>query len=101
LTTQNTGSYRTEGGTRWGCTKLRQLRPYSPDQRPCTGETERDLAQILTGLLAGLRLDELRRADVGDIRTSTGDGAVIHVRGKAGKDRIVPIEADLLAVIEN
>ena len=32
---------------------------------------ERDLALILTGLLAGLRADELRRADVGDIRTST------------------------------
>jgi integrase/recombinase XerC len=66
-----------------------------------TDWAERDLALILTGLLAGLRLDELRRADVGDIRTSTGDGAVIHVRGKAGKDRTVPFEADLLAVIEN
>ena len=43
---------------------------------------ERDLALILTGLLAGLRADELRRADVGDIRTSTGGGAVIHVPGK-------------------
>jgi integrase/recombinase XerC len=52
-----------------------------------TDWAERDLALILTGLLAGLRLDELRRADVGDIRTSTGDGAVIYVRGKAGKDR--------------
>jgi integrase/recombinase XerC len=62
---------------------------------------ERDLALILTGLLAGLRADELRRADVGDIRTSTGGGAVIHVRGKGGKDRTVPIEADLLAVIED
>jgi integrase len=65
-----------------------------------TDWAERDLALILTGLLAGLRLDELRRADVGDIRTSTGDGAVIYVRGKSGKDRTVPIEADLLAVIE-
>lgn len=53
------------------------------------------------GLLAGLRLDELRRADVGDVRTSTGDGAVIHVRGKGSKDRAVPIEADLLTVIED
>jgi integrase/recombinase XerC len=53
-----------------------------------TGRTnwpERDLALILTGLLAGLRADQLRRADVGDIRTSTGDGAVIHVRGKAAR----------------
>ena len=62
---------------------------------------ERDLALILTGLLAGLRLDELRRADVGDIRTGSGDGAVIYVRGKGDKDRTVPIEADLLEVIEN
>ena len=41
---------------------------------------------ILTGPLAGLRADELRRADVGDIRTSTGGGAVIHLRGKGTKD---------------
>ena len=56
---------------------------------------ERDLALILTGLLAGLRADELRRADVGDIRTAAGSGAVIHVRGKGSKDRLVPIETDL------
>jgi integrase/recombinase XerC len=62
---------------------------------------ERDLALILTGLLAGLRADELRRADVGDIRTGTDGGAVLHVRGKGGKDRAVPIEAELLSVIED
>jgi integrase/recombinase XerC len=56
---------------------------------------QRDLALILTGLLAGLRADELRRANIGDIRTSTGSGAIIHVRGKGSKDRTVPIEADL------
>jgi len=60
---------------------------------------ERDLALILTGLLAGLRADELRRADIGDIRTTTGGGAVIHIRGKGSKDRTVPIEGDLLTVI--
>jgi site-specific recombinase XerC len=48
-----------------------------------------------------LRLDELRRADVGDIRTCTDEGAVIHVLGKAGKDRAVPIGADVLAMIVN
>jgi integrase/recombinase XerC len=42
-------------------------------------------ALILTGLLAGLRPDEIRRADVGDIHTSTDDGAVIHVRGRAAR----------------
>ena len=46
---------------------------------------ERDRALILTALLAGLRADELVRANVGDLRRSH-DGAVIHVRGK-GKDR--------------
>jgi integrase/recombinase XerC len=55
----------------------------------------------LTGLLAGLRADEPRRVDVGDIRTFTGSGAVVHVRGKGAKDRAVPIEADLLALIHN
>jgi integrase/recombinase XerC len=74
-------------------------RDHEPQRR--TDWPERDLALILTGLLAGLRADELRRADVGDIRTSTGDGAVIHVRGKGSKDRTVPIEADLLSVIED
>jgi site-specific recombinase XerC len=61
---------------------------------------ERDPALMLTGMLAGLRADELRRADVGDIRTGTDGGAVLHVRGKGSKDRAVPIEADLLSVIE-
>ena len=66
-----------------------------------TDWSERNLALILTGLLAGLRADELRRADVGDIRTAAGGGAVIGVRGKGSKDRSVPIEADLLSVIDD
>ena len=61
---------------------------------------ERDLAIILTALLAGLRAEELRQADVGDIRTTDDGAAVIHVKGKGGKDRSVPIEAELLSVIE-
>ena len=61
---------------------------------------ERDLAIILTALLAGLRAEELRQADVGDIRTVDDGSAVIHVKGKGGKDRSVPIEAELLSVIE-
>ena len=66
-----------------------------------TDWAERDLALILTGLLAGLRADELRRADVGDVRTSSDGGAVIHVRGTGSKDSPVPIEIDLLAIIED
>ena len=61
---------------------------------------ERDLALILTALLAGLRAEELRQVDVGDIRTTDDGSAVIHVKGKGGKDRSVPIEAELLSVIE-
>lgn len=61
---------------------------------------ERDLALILTALLAGLRADELRLVDVGDIRTTRGAAAVIHVHGKGGKERSVPIEAALLEAIE-
>jgi site-specific recombinase XerD len=61
---------------------------------------ERDQAIILTALLAGLRADELLRANVGDLRR-TDDGAVVHVRGKGGKDRRVPIEAALLEVLEH
>ena len=61
---------------------------------------ERDLALILTGLLAGLRAEELRQANVHDIRTTDDGAGVIHVKGKGGKDRSVPVEAELLAVID-
>jgi integrase/recombinase XerC len=61
---------------------------------------ERDLALILTGLLAGLRSEELQRTNVGDIRTTDDGAAVIHVKVKGGKERSVPIEAELVAVIE-
>ena len=60
---------------------------------------QRDRALILTALLAGLRADELVCANVGDLRR-TDDGAVIHVRGKGGKDRRVPIEPALVEVLE-
>ena len=53
---------------------------------------QRDRALILTALLAGLRADELVRANVGDLRR-TDDGAVIHVarqgrQGPPDPDRI-------------
>jgi site-specific recombinase XerD len=61
---------------------------------------ERDRALILTSLLAGLRADELLRANVGDVRRSD-DGAVVHIRGKGGKDRRIPIEPALLEVLDD
>jgi site-specific recombinase XerC len=67
-----------------------------PEQRR-SDWVERDRAIILTALLAGLRADELVRADVGDIRP-TEDGAVLQVTGKGGKDRRIPVEAPLVAV---
>jgi integrase/recombinase XerC len=65
-----------------------------------TDWAERDLAIILTALLAGLRAEELRGINVGDIRTTDDGAAVIHVKGKGGKERSVPIEAELLSVIQ-
>jgi integrase/recombinase XerC len=70
------------------------------DSKHHTDWAERDLAIILTALLAGLRAEELRQANVGDIRTTDDGAAVIHVKGKGGKERSVPIEAELLSVIE-
>jgi integrase/recombinase XerC len=73
---------------------------HDQDSNRQTDWTERDLALILTGLLAGLRAEELRQANVGDIRTTDDGAAVIHVKRKGGKDRSVPIEAELLSVID-
>ena len=50
-----------------------------------TDWAERDVVLILTGLPAGLRADELRRANVGDLHTSSDGGAVIHARAKAAR----------------
>ena len=61
---------------------------------------ERDRALILTSLLAGLRADELLRTNIGDIALGNDkDGAVIHVRGKGGKDRRIPIEPVLVGIL--
>lgn len=60
---------------------------------------ERDQAIVLTCLLAGLRTEELLGANIGDIRRGR-DGTIIHVRGKSRKERDVPIEPQLLDVLE-
>jgi integrase/recombinase XerC len=65
-----------------------------------TDWAERDLAIILTALLAALRAEELRQVNIGDIRTTDDGAAVIHVKGKGGKERSVPIETELLSVIQ-
>src|SRR5258707_11981480 len=52
-----------------------------PQPRRRSDWVERDRALILTALLAGLRADELLRANIGDLRCCD-DGAVIHVGGK-------------------
>jgi integrase/recombinase XerC len=53
----------------------------------------------LTAVLAGLRADELVRANIGDIRPAE-EGGVVQVHGKGNKDRRVPVERPLIAVIE-
>lgn len=60
---------------------------------------ERDRAIVLTAVLAGLRADELVRANVGHIRPADG-GGVIHVRGKGNKDRRIPVEPALIHELE-
>ncbi|GLP75236.1 hypothetical protein TUM20983_23460 [Mycobacterium antarcticum] len=72
--------------------------PSWPDR--CPRPSPGDLALILTSLLAGLRADELRKADGRHIRTTQVGAAVIHVKGEGGKERTVPIEADLLLVLD-
>lgn len=69
------------------------------DSRRRSDWPERDRALVLTGVLAGLRADEIIGANVGDIRL-TEDGGVIHVRGKGNKDRRIPVEQSLLEVLE-
>jgi len=77
---------------------LSSLRDDRQPQRPCDW-LDRDRALILTALLAGPRSEELIGTNVGDLRR-TDDGAVIHVRGKGGKDRRIPIEPPPVDVIE-
>jgi integrase/recombinase XerC len=60
------------------------------DSKRQTDWAERDLTIILTALLAGLRSEELRQANVGDIRTTDDGAAVIHIKGKGGKERSCP-----------
>lgn len=62
--------------------------------------SERDRALVLTALLTGMRSDELIRADLGDIRIADDHSAMIHVRGKGNKDRVIPVEPSLIDVIE-
>ena len=62
---------------------------------------ERDRALVLTALLTGMRADELRRADIGDLRVGEDGAAVVHVRGKGNTDRRIPVEAALVGVLDD
>jgi integrase/recombinase XerC len=73
-----------------------------PPKRRATDWDERDLAIVMTGLLTGLRSAELCALNVGDLwRTDDGAGAVRVRHGKGNKERVVPVEAALLAVIDD
>lgn len=69
------------------------------DKSRVTDWPERDLALMLTALLAGLRAEELRGTNIGDIRTADDGAGVIHVHGKGGKQRHVPVELAYLDVV--
>ncbi|MFZ4513347.1 MAG: tyrosine-type recombinase/integrase, partial [Geothrix sp.] len=60
----------------------------------------RDRALVATLLGAGLRVSELCALDVGDLRGDAEGGDVLHVRsGKGGKDRLVPVHAEVIHAI--
>jgi hypothetical protein len=46
---------------------------------------------LTSALLAGLRAQELRDANVADLRVTQDGGAVLHVGGKGNKDRTVDL----------
>lgn len=74
----------------------------SPNNRRRASDwPERDRALILTGLLAGMRLDEMVRFNMGDLRRTEGGGAILAVRGKGDKERRVPVEAPLVEVLQD
>jgi integrase len=56
----------------------------SETERRASDWVERDRALILTALFAGLRADELLRANIVDVRRND-DGAVVDVRGKGAR----------------
>ncbi len=63
-----------------------------------TDWAERDLAIILTALLAGLRADELRRANVGDIRTTDDGARSFTSQAKAARNAAYPSRPTSTAV---
>lgn len=60
---------------------------------------ERDFAVLAVLLCAGLRSSELLELSVASLGGRTGE-RVLTVRGKGGKERAVPVEPELEAVIE-
>jgi integrase/recombinase XerC len=68
-------------------------------QRPRRSDwVERDRALILTALLAGLRADEVWRANVGDAAATTVPSSTFAAR--AARTRRVPIESAMVEVLE-
>jgi integrase/recombinase XerC len=62
---------------------------------------ERDVAIILTILLTGLSAEELHQPDVADIRTRPDGLAMLHLNHTSRRKRTIPIEPELLSVIED
>lgn len=53
---------------------------------------------LVLGLYLGLRLSECRRMERGDVREQE-DPPLLHVRGKGGRDRLLPLSAEVLVAL--
>jgi site-specific recombinase XerD len=82
------------------------IKPYVTLAEPevaallAAADTERDRALLGVLVGAGLRAAEAAGLDLGDVREDGEGGTALHVRqGKGRKDRVVPIRADVAALI--
>jgi len=70
----------------------------SPDDDDAEGLRDRALMEMLYG--SGLRVSELCGLDLGAIDLSRSDGGSVHVHGKGGKERIVPVGSQASAALK-
>ena len=61
---------------------------------------ERDVLVIALGLIAGLRSTEMRALSIGSLVGRSGDMR-LHVKGKGGKDRSIPVQPAMEQIITN
>ena len=69
----------------------------SPGKTEAEDLRDRALLEMLYG--SGLRVSELCGLDVGALELSSGDSGTVHVHGKGGKERVVPIGSKAAAAL--